>query len=963
MAFNRRRTRSQNDRSSILRQQKKWLGENRDEDPTELKDGEVAVLENAICLGSTVEERPGSWIHSTNEMLAGTVYGKIFHKGSKRWLFHIGSQLFWSDLSCDTLTEVKDYANASLGECGFASGHTLMREFQDGILLNSNSPENMGLMFVRIAEVEPRFFNMTAPCPISEWVAFTNDTAARLYRYRYLYTFSRIEDGGTNTADRQTGGRLIHESGSRTLLNDDGVDYFEIAIDAQIQETFPDIDLHEIVTNRIPSDYVGESAAHWTHISIYRTLDIGSDFGTDLKTGEVNDPELYIWVADLHIPVTPSSTFTDGISDEALRARISSTDGASAFVLKNRGAFPIGCDAKYDDAPLVPVISHFNSSPGFLLAVQNGKKTKVDYCQLDAPQNAGYHNPLQNKKFTQEVNAIQIYQNLAVFCHTSSMSGGDLNAYLDKGLSGSPMFTLESFYPLDPVNGVTDYATIAETENGRFIALCSDKSIRIFGGVRFGDDLAGNKISREILKKAVTHGAVGKFFRGAYLLAFSNSITGANNERCIRLAIQESSGYGWSEYFDFVKAHKFHFGEVIVDDYGMHRLIAQDADDGFLYEIETYDGPVGSNVFRSVRDKADKADLSVGEDIVSRIRLPDYTGELESFLCVHQVTNAYTRPRLPYNAANPSYTQNEDGFAENFSLDVNAYENGELSDEITGAPVTGDLEFYKPPKANRIAIEFVMNAGGWSMVRSDTRFRVIDQKKTQGINDTNEAAYMAELESGRELWLSRGKDLDLERCIGRKYAMGDSVTGSFSGITGPDGEEESAIAFSSAGGSFFVGPPALVQVWLEPVILDGDFTFSFWYKAAEDGFVAGNIISGIDSGSRQMLGVSLSTPTSLLVSPFGETVIVDDVNNGEWHFFMVRKTDGLVEVFQGENLRASFDGSSFELIANGDLTIIGSLSCSIFDMCLYSESKSDLAMQFYRDDVIDNNGKKVLPYF
>lgn len=959
MAFNRRRTRSQNDRSSILRQQRKWLGLNKDEDTAQIPEGEVAVLENAVCHGTSVEERSGSWLHSNNEELAGTVYGKMFHKASKRWLFHIGSQLFWSDLSCNVLTEVKDYANASLGVCGFSTGHTIMKEFLDGILLNSNSPANKGLMFVRIAEATPRFFNLTAPCPAVTWSVLVSGTAPKVYRYRYLVTFSRIE--GYGASNDRTSGIVVHESGARSVhLSVPSIeDYDEITLDEPIEDYSGSlIDMQDLFYSEEVAASAVRSSPHWTHASIYRTMDIGADFGTDSKTGEVNDPELYVWVKDLLLSSNPTE-LTDTTPDEVLRSRIASSDGASAFLLKSRGFFPIGADANYSAAQPASVVSQFNSSPNFLLAVQDGKKTKVDYCQLDVPYLAGYHNPLQNKKFAQEVNAIQIHNNLAVFCHTSSMSGGDLNAYLDKGLSGSPMFTLESFYPLDQVNGVTDYATIAETENGRFIALCSDKSIRLFGGVRFGPDLAGNKISTEILKKAVTYGAVGKFFNGAYLLMFSNSVSGANNEACIRLAIQESSGYGWSEFYDFVKSHKFHFGEVVIDDDGLHRLIVQDADDGFLYEIETYDGPAGSNVFRSVRDKADKGDLSVGDDIVSRIKLPDYTGELESFLCVHQVTNAYTRPRKAYNSGNPSYTQNADGFAENFSLEVNAYQDGELSDTITGAPVSGDLEFYAPPKANRITIEFVMNAGGWSMVRSDTRFRVIDQKKSKGINETDQADYSAELESDRELWLSRGKNLDLERCFGKKYGLEDSDTGGFSGATGPDEQEESAIAFDEEAGSRLIGPPSASAAWLSGVDLDGDFTFTFWYKCAAAGFVPGSVLGGSDADA---LAVSFTDHVTMRIEPFGQDVIVNAVNNDQWHFFMVRRTDGLVEVFQRESVMGSFEDSSTASI-NGTQTQIGDPSCMLFDPCVYSSSKSDDAMAFYRDDILNNNGKKVLPYF
>jgi len=69
-----------------------------------------------------------------------------------------------------------------------------------------------------------------------------------------------------------------------------------------------------IGTLRIPFDASGGVEKHWTHFSVYSTLEIGK-YGYDPVNGLANNKENYIWLYDIHVgrAVTAAVTVTSGL--------------------------------------------------------------------------------------------------------------------------------------------------------------------------------------------------------------------------------------------------------------------------------------------------------------------------------------------------------------------------------------------------------------------------------------------------------------------------------------------------------------------------------------------------------------------------------------------------------------------------------------------------------------------------
>ncbi len=959
MAFNRRKTRAENDRSGILRRHERWTGQDSDSDPTQLGEGKVQLLQNAIAYGKYVEERPGMWIHSgiTELITAAAHYGRHFHKASKRWIFHIDGALYYSNAAVAALTEIKDYATVpnSFGVNASTNGHTIFQDFQDGVLLTAQNSTYSGLIYVNLSATTPKFFKLTATCPIIGWEPGADDVAATLYRYRYLFTFSRIEDGSSHTTPRSQGGVVIHESGTVTQISSAGRDYHEIGKELPIGSvgsvSSPVIDVGELTTNRTPDLYALESSPHWNFLSIYRTMDIGSDYGTNSLTGEVNDPEQYIWIKDL--PLSSTTFITDVTTDNELRARIATSESSSRFLLKTRGFVHMGVEVPYDGERVQSVVEKFASSPNFLFAVRNANKRHVDYCQLAEPRFAGYHNPLQNKKFAENVEEIKVYKNSVTFCHSTGMSGADLNAFKDVGDQFS-IFELMSFYPLEPSIGIVDYSSIADIDNGHFMAHCSDGSIRRWDGTNFGTNLAEKSVSK-IVKTMVPIGSVGAYENGAYIIWYRVDTSASVNAQALRLSLEEQAGMGWSYYAlgNHGKTNKFHGANAMIDDNGYRKLIAGYAQ---LCWIETYDGPTGSGLYRAVKDGAAVATPNTGSTITSRVKLPDYTGDLESFESIHQLSYIGLYARRVYSASNPNYSQDANGFASGFSQDIIGYADGVEVDETINLPARSDLEFYTPPRGSRIGVEVVLNAGGWRISRTSTRLRNIDSKKQEGIADSDDADYHSQLEGDLVLHLSRGDYLDMERTLARRY---ESLVDGFTAVYGPDGMPGSAMLFGATAGSRL----SLAASYFSPVSFTSGFTFTFWVKSPPFGSV---ISSAGPGGAALDFNISFVSAT-VLSTPFGNFPITD-VSDGEWHCFTLSRASILFaasyRVFLEQN--GDENGTTYDsLLVLGlfsGVTYIGSAGMTLFDVRLTSTDVDDAAKDHYINDVLNNAGKKVLPY-
>jgi len=116
--------------------------------------------------------------------------------------------------------------------------------------------------------------------------------------YRYLYSASRLEAEG-NLVDRQTPSRIACETGTNAT-DADNLDYAEVSTVSAISPTNP-VAVSTLWVPVVPNQSPPIYQQHFTHFPIWRTLDLESKDIADTTRDKYNDPNRYIWVADLRI--------------------------------------------------------------------------------------------------------------------------------------------------------------------------------------------------------------------------------------------------------------------------------------------------------------------------------------------------------------------------------------------------------------------------------------------------------------------------------------------------------------------------------------------------------------------------------------------------------------------------------------------------------------------------------------
>ena len=196
------------------------------------------------------------------------------------------------------------------------------------------------------------------------------------YGRRYLICFSRIVDssGNPSVTLNRVSGTLQFEGPPFYNTSATAADYGEYWSATINSFTLSYSMIGQ--TNRHP---ILDASVHYTHCSIYATLDVGDNgVGAD---GIGNNREVYVWLADQDISQV---SYTDTITDDVLRARIS-----AGFLLNTRFW------KEYSD-PGKTSIGAVAGSFLFHAAIHADSlsKTVVNYTQLNNPRHIGFHNPV-----------------------------------------------------------------------------------------------------------------------------------------------------------------------------------------------------------------------------------------------------------------------------------------------------------------------------------------------------------------------------------------------------------------------------------------------------------------------------------------------------------------------------------------------------------------------------------------
>jgi hypothetical protein len=236
-----------------------------------------------------------------------------WHAYSQNVVLQLGQKVYISDYTMNSWTEVIPNAKHPIG-----NSRSVFRTYNTkGILFNSN-----GLYLVDFDLATPVYYPINAQNPDTVYDPALDYVAQSMpqptnapYTFRYLNTFSRLKGVGDRTSKNVV---LQLESGTAvkndfvngnyegaTELNLSRTDYCEVS--APQQPVFPEVfDTPGIAGNLISlfpheDNYLFGNFYHWTHYSVYRTLDLGPNgIGTSVA-GQANGVNDFYWLDDVPV--------------------------------------------------------------------------------------------------------------------------------------------------------------------------------------------------------------------------------------------------------------------------------------------------------------------------------------------------------------------------------------------------------------------------------------------------------------------------------------------------------------------------------------------------------------------------------------------------------------------------------------------------------------------------------------
>lgn len=964
-----------------LKQSKFDGGMNIDAPATEIKSNEVAYAENVIFREYGIEARAGSVRYSTDHFTGITAanvlayaYNPASYSGTYQNYRHTinynGTIRSYKDNPGGTGTEYIDSTqcsefgnNGSLYAAG--TGDCTMIPYLRGFLTFTSS---------KITYTDPGgSFKVNSPNPVH---GLKDDhAAASTHVYQYLFTLSRILTYGTDptsytiSADRLVvGAEVVHETG--TNGNRFSTGGTSTARDHAYGEVYTANDISTTNTYTISSESLSSAfgstsgildntaGTHFTHVSVYRTLDIGT-LGIDPVTGQGNNSQVYVWVMDVPRNLGAPTSKIDNISDKTLRERI----GSKNLILKTQGFTPM------------PSGSCAELAGGFMFVADRSNatpETRLSYCAVSAaPENIGYYfADVQNERFNDGIRALKANQDiLSIFCNSSShiCNLTSITTELSK-IQYVPF--LNYFHVVDRAIGIRDWGSLDSVNQNTLIAVCSDASVRMWDTTKWGDDLSYGRVKSEIAQivpaspYTYTRGSVGRYYKGAYYLWYSKDTSDTATTKVLRYGfgrqatystsgVMTSSGvqadYGWSFYTGWVYP-MFKAGvQVITDNNGVQRLIVMSSvNNGNFYWVETFNAYVGSvdttedlgpTSYRLVRKETDLGSNSssqAGTEIACTVKFREMIAADESNYLVHTETFIKWRP---YSVAT--------GYRSGFSVSLVAFKDGSsIPAETVGLqPRTASLKFTTEIAARRIQLAVVVPVGGWRITGLESLFRSLDRINyaTSGDVSSSESTisypqYQAELATNFKHWVTR-------RVFGLDRANGSILTqtGTITGFTGPDGVANSAYSFSTNSATF---SRAASNSY------DSDFSITFSAKSPPTNLDVFRI-----AGAFPMY-VQFTNSTTMNFSGLG-SITVTAISAGFPIYHIVR-SESVVNVYQNTILKATFTAAL--TLGGGAFTMgFGTGVGAIYDLRIQSYALSTDAINYYYNDVTTNAGKNTLP--
>ena len=338
-----------------------------------------------------------------------------------------------------------------------------------------------------------------------------------------------------------------------------------------------------------------------------------------------------------------------------------------------------------------------------------------------------------------------------------------------------------------------------------------------------------------------------------------------------------------------------------------------------------------------------------GGEISCKFKLKEHRGVAGEYEEIEHIeSHVHMRPFWETNRDLTGYQSN--GFRDDYSLDVQMYENGEPvtpAAKLQNVPRYGDYVYRRREEARRLQMEILTNTSGWRCVKVQQLLMSIDKKSGPAFDFPQETQWQQEY-STPDFWVSR----DTFKPI-RNRATAANCGGAYDGlVAGPDGNSRSAMAFGAAGGltetvSFLAGSWTLLT-WVSDVAA---FPVTLW---------------SMDTGAGGTATVRLTQLGAVVSVEFNDGVNADvrtlDWDTTGWVLIGVNidKANSMVRILEnGVQL------SSTPLIDNaqtygGSLVWCENSIMAAFDGRRLPRGVSAGAQAWYYDDVVNYGGNSGL---
>jgi len=619
----------------------------------------------------------------------------------------------------------------------------------------------------------------------------------------------------------------------------------------------------------------------------------------------------YGWIGDSQIarqfPVT--TVFQDSFTDEQVIANNLQT----LLRLSNIEWQPLKVEVNVaaKDAAFGAV------SDGFVFSANKNGET-LAYSQRVNDALVGFHSGVQSQKFDDGIRVLGATPDVLTICCNNTTHIATLTSFVNAGVLQSD-FVLDHFDEIDTNIGVQDDQTFVEVEQGTYIAVCSDKSVRVWAGDGWSRDFSLQKVG-SLINKATVGLSQAVYSNGAYILYIDSNGSGVV-DTTLRLSLKRSTGKGWTLYGgdNWVLPNAFgnalfNADSFLVDDgINLNLTFVIDAL-GKIYWIETFDGPTGSSIngFAIKAYYADKVSGAQpnGFDIKCSAKVKEITGSRESFNIIHQESHSYLRDLVDplKNIVTPPIVYAA------LRVDCRAYVDGNLTSIETEGEVNpgDDMQFWYRIEGDRISIEFESNRSGHQLRRNDSRFRVQDiLRPLRGPANNVQSTFQDEFQTGLKLWVFTRPSPFLDRVAKSKISTNGVTT-----VTAPDNRSKGIILNG-------VGTEPSPYIKVNTVIFDA-FTYNVWIKTPT--LVGGSEVVLLKVNGVQSLTITLNSANIVETTEFGGSVVIADPSTGSgnvngWSqlLFVRQASAAIMNVYQNDIFKGTlpvnvpFGGGNLEI--------------------------------------------------